>query len=53
MKGDVIMTNFNIVKIAKIGGVILSVGGMIITSWVTGKENELTLAKLVEERLQK
>lgn len=47
------MNNLNIVKIAKIGGVILSIGGMLITSWVTGKDNEAMLAKLVDERLGK
>lgn len=47
------MKNLNIVKIAKIGGMVLSVGGMLVTTWVTGKENESMLTKLVEERLQK
>jgi len=47
------MKNLNLVKVAKIGGLLLSVGGMLITSWVTGKENEGILQKLVEERLQK
>lgn len=43
----------NIVKIAKIGGMALSVGGMLISSWVGSKEQEQTLAKLVEKRLGK
>lgn len=45
--------NVNIVTIAKIGGMVLSVGGMLISSWVSGKEQEKTLAKLVDKRLQK
>ena len=47
------MKNLDMVKIAKIGGMVLSVGGMLITSWVSSKENESVLKKLVEERLQK
>lgn len=43
----------NVVKIAKIGGMVLSVGGMLVSSWVSGKEQEQTLAKLVEKRLGK
>lgn len=45
--------NFDMVKLAKIGGMLLSVGGMLITSWVGTKENESILTKLVDERLQK
>lgn len=47
------MNKINVVKVAKIGGMILSIGGMIISSWVGSKENEQTLQKLVDERLQK
>lgn len=43
----------DIIKIAKIGGTILSVCGMLVTSWVSSKENEKVLEKLIEERLQK
>ena len=43
----------NFVKIAKIGGILLSIGGMIISSIVSSKENEQILQKLVDERLGK
>lgn len=46
------MKKFDVVKVAKIGGLLLSVGGMVISSWVGGKENEQTLQKLVDERLK-
>lgn len=52
MKGGVIMNKINVVKVAKIGGMLLSIGGMIIASWVGSKENEQVLQKLVDERLQ-
>ncbi len=44
---------FDIVKLAKGAGLLLSVGGMLLTSWVSGKENEKVLAQLVDERLKK
>lgn len=47
------MKNIDVVKIAKGFGMLLSVGGMLLTSWVSGKENEKVLQKLVDERLQK
>lgn len=47
------MKNVNIVKLAKGVGMLLSIGGMILTSWVSGKENEKVLQKLVDERLPK
>lgn len=47
------MKNVDVVKIAKIGGMVLSVGSMLLTTWVSGKENEKTLQKLIDERLQK
>lgn len=47
------MNKINVVKVAKIGGMLLSIGGMIISSWVGSKENEQTLQKLVDERLKK
>lgn len=47
------MKKFDMVKIARFGGFILSIGGMLISSWVGKKENEETLKKLVDERLQK
>lgn len=47
------VNKINVVKVAKIGGMLLSIGGMVITSWVSGKENEKVLEKLVNERLPK
>ena len=47
------MKKFDVLKIAKIGGVVLSVGSMVLTTWVSGKEQEKTLQKLVNERLSK
>ena len=47
------MKNINILKVAKGAGLLLSVGGMLVTSWVSGKENEKILEKLVKEHLKK
>ena len=47
------MAKVDVVKIAKIGGTLLSIGGMVIASWVGTKENEKTLQKLVEEHVKK
>ena len=46
------MKKFDIVKVARIGGMLLSIGGMVVSSWVGSKENEQTLQKLVDERLK-
>ena len=53
-KGDDNMKNKNVdvLKIARIGGVVLSVGSMLVSSWVSNKEQEKTLKKLVDERLK-
>ena len=53
MKGDKTMKKIDVVKLAKGAGMLLSIGGMVLTSWVGSKENEKTLQKLVDERLQK
>ena len=45
------MKNINWVKIVKIGSIAASVLGTIGTAWVATKENEITLTKLVNERL--
>ena len=45
------MDKNNTVKIVKGVGLLLSFGGMILSSWVGTKENEKTLQKLVDERL--
>lgn len=47
------MKNIDAVKIAKGVGLLLSFGGMMLSSWVGSKENEKVLQKLVDERLQK
>lgn len=47
------MKKFDVVKVAKGVGMLLSIGGMVLTSWVSGKENEKVLQKLVDERLSK
>ena len=47
------MKNIDVVKVAKGVGMLLSIGGMVLTSWVSGKENEKVLQKLVDERLSK
>lgn len=36
-------------KVLKIVGVLLSVGGMVVTSYVTDKENKNTLKELFEK----
>lgn len=47
------MKKFDMVNVAKIGGLLLTIGGTIVASWVGKKETESTLEKLVDERLQK
>lgn len=47
------MKNIDVVKVAKGFGLLLSFGGMMLSSWVGSKENEKVLQKLVDERLQK
>ena len=41
------------VKFVKVGSLIASVCGMIGSAWAASKENEATLAKLVEKALSK
>lgn len=48
-----IMNKIDPLKIAKIGGMVLSISSMLLTTWVSGKENEKTLAKLVDQKLNK
>lgn len=43
----------NKVAIIKGVGMLLSVGGMVVSSWVSSKENEKVLQKLIDKRLQK
>lgn len=45
------MDKIKTVKVVKGVGLLLSFGGMILSSWVGSKENEQTLKKLVDERL--
>lgn len=47
------MKNIDLLKVAKGTGMLLSIGGMLVTSWVSGKENEKVLEKLVNEHLKK
>lgn len=42
-----------LVKIAKIGGLVLSVAGTVVAGWAGRKENDKTLEKLVNEKLSK
>lgn len=44
--------NIDKVTIVKGLGLLLTVGGMIATSWTGKKETDKTLEKLVEEKLQ-
>lgn len=47
------MNKIDPLKIAKIGGMVLSISSMLLTTWVSAKENEKTLAKLVDQKLNK
>lgn len=38
------------VKVGKVLGLLLTLGGTVVTAWVTGKENERTLEKLVNKK---
>lgn len=42
----------DVVKLAKIAGMILTVAGTVVTGWVGTKENEKTLEKLVEDHFK-
>ena len=46
------MKTINWVKVIKVASFAASILGSIGTAWVTGKENEIALAKLVSERLE-
>lgn len=46
------MKKIDMVNVARIGGLLLTIGGTIIGSWVGKKETESTLQKLVDERLK-
>ena len=50
MKGEL---NMNKLHLAKIGSVLLSLGGSLLTIYITSKDNEQTLQKLVDEKLKK
>ncbi len=50
MKGEFSM---NIVKVVKIGSILLSVAGMVGSAWASSQENKLELAKLVSKHLSK
>lgn len=45
--------NQKFVKIIKIASIVASILGTIGASWADSKENEITLQKLVDERLNK
>lgn len=45
--------NEKIIKVGKVVGIVLSIGGSVLTAWINGKENEAILEKLVEKRLIK
>lgn len=47
------MKNIDMLKVAKGVGLVLSIGGTILTSVVAGKENEKMLEKLVDQKLGK
>lgn len=43
----------NLVKVVKIGSIVLSVAGMIGSAWAGSQENKIELAKLVNKHLGK
>lgn len=45
--------NFNVVKVVKVAGTVMSVAGMIATGWAGDKMTKATLEKLVNEHLSK
>ena len=47
------MKKLDALKVTKGVGMLLSIGGMLLSTYVSGKENEKVLAKLVEEKLGK
>lgn len=51
MRKEMLIMDKKVVNVVKGVGLLLSFGGMILSSWVGTKENEQTLQKLVDERL--
>lgn len=47
------MKKIDKVQVVRIAGLAASVVGMIASTWVGKKDNDQTLKKLVDERLQK
>lgn len=47
------MVKIDVVKVIKIAGLVMSMGGTIANSWAGKKENDKVLEKLVNERLKK
>ena len=47
------MKKLDLLKVAKIGSLGLSLIGAGLTSWISSQENKKVLEKLVDERLQK
>lgn len=43
----------DVVKAVKIAGTVMSVAGMLASSWAGGKENTKTIEKLVNEHFEK
>lgn len=44
--------NVDVLKIAKVGSLVISGLGGLLATWISTKENEKTLQKLVDERLK-
>lgn len=45
--------NFDLVKVVKVVGLVMTIGGTVASSWAGDKENTRTLEKLVDKRLDK
>lgn len=46
------MVKVDVIKAAKVAGLACNVAGILLTGWSTSKDNDRTLAKLVEEALK-
>ena len=45
------MTKIDKVKIVKVLGMAMTIGGMLASSWTGKKEQDQTIAKLVDEKV--
>ena len=53
MKGAIVMIKIDVIKVVKIVGTVLSIGGSLASKWAGGKENHKILEKLANDHFNK